>query len=202
MGQRILAILGLIGALVTLPAAAYELPMLKQPSWHELSPQQRQILAPLAAEWDQMEAVRRKKWVGIAGRYPHMTAEEQTRIQYQMREWIRLSPQQRIVAREKYKALRNAPADQRANIREQWLRYQELPGEEKLRLQEEAARQKEEARKQAHEKAKRATSVLSAKVAKPGYPVAPIQQAPAPVSTLTPKPVAPAETTPAHPKEP
>ena len=199
MGRRLLAILGLIGALFAAPVAAFDFPTLKQPSWHELSPQQRQILAPLAKDWDQMEALRRKKWVGIAGRYPHMTPDEQARIQYQMREWAKLSPQQRMLAREKYKELLKAPPDKRASMREQWERYQQLPVEERQRLQAEAEEKKALAKQQAQERARQATSVLSAKVMKPGYPVAPIQQAPAPVTTLTPAPVPAEEATPAQP---
>ena len=43
-----------------------------RPAWSELTQQQQQILAPLAPEWDRMDATRRKNWVGIAERYPKM----------------------------------------------------------------------------------------------------------------------------------
>ena len=39
---------------------------LSQPSWSELSPAQKRILAPLSGDWDKMEGFRRKKWLGIA----------------------------------------------------------------------------------------------------------------------------------------
>ena len=77
-----------------------------QPSWNQLMPQQREVLAPLAQEWDHMDAAKKRKWLGIAKRYPGMTAEEQQRMQMQMRDWYLLSPEQRQRAREKYKTIK------------------------------------------------------------------------------------------------
>lgn len=185
MGRLFIVSIGLIGALLVTPVAAFEFPSLRQPSWQELSAQQKNILAPLGPEWDAMDDARRKKWMGIAGRYPHLSQDEQTRIQSQMREWAKLTPRQRLIVREKYRAMRKIPADKRGNVREQWERYLELPEEEKQRLQEEA-RSRQRAKQQAYEKSRQATSKLSAQALKPGYPLAPIQQAPAPVITLTP----------------
>ena len=39
-----------------------------QPSWEELKPQQKEALAPLAQEWNSMDAAKKKKWLGIAKR--------------------------------------------------------------------------------------------------------------------------------------
>lgn len=189
MGRFRIAILGLTAALLVAPVSAFEFPSLRQPNWQELSPQQKQTLAPLGPEWDQMDDARRKKWVGIAARYPHLTPEEQARIQNQMREWAKLSPQQRKAVREKYKAMRKAPADKRST-RELWERYQELPEEERQRLQQEAKARAEAAalarKREAAKKARQPAPVLPAQTALPAYPIAPIQQAPAPVITLTP----------------
>jgi hypothetical protein len=113
---------------------------LAQPSWAELNPQQRQILAPLAGEWDQLESYRRKKWVGIAQRYPTMTPEEQARIRQQMTTWVHLSPEERKLARERYRTLKKAPPEKQAATRQKWEEYKELPPEEKRLLKEQAAR--------------------------------------------------------------
>ena len=43
-----------------------------QPAWTALSASQQQVLAPIQPEWDQLDTVRRKKWVAIADRYPTM----------------------------------------------------------------------------------------------------------------------------------
>ena len=45
------------------------------PAWSELKPAQKQVLAPLASEWEKMDATRRKNWVAIADRYPKMTPQ-------------------------------------------------------------------------------------------------------------------------------
>ena len=66
-----------------------------QPSWEQLKPQQREVLAPLAQEWNDMDATKRKKWLGIAKRYPGMTPSDQHRTQLQMRDWYSLTPEQR-----------------------------------------------------------------------------------------------------------
>lgn len=189
MGRHLIASIGLIIALLTPTVFAFEFPALRQPNWQELSPQQKRVLAPLAPEWNSMDDLRRKKWMGIAARYSGLTPDEQARIQSQMQEWANLSPAQRTEIREKYRALRKASAGKRQSLREQWEQYQQLPAEEKQRLQEEAARRKAELRRQARERSRQATSVLSAKVLKPGYPLAPVQQPPAPVENIVPVPV-------------
>jgi DNA polymerase IIIc chi subunit len=105
-------------------------------SWAELTPAQRQILAPLAMEWDTFEKSRQEKWLSIANRYPAMTPVEQQRVQKRMREWVALSPEQRQAARERYKDLRNAPAEEKQGLREKWETYRNLPEEEKRKLAE------------------------------------------------------------------
>ena len=70
-----------------------------KPAWSELSPSQQKVLAPLAPEWDQWDTVRRRKWVGIADRYPKMKPAEQERLQRRMEAWAKLSPAERKAAR-------------------------------------------------------------------------------------------------------
>lgn len=48
-----------------------------QPDWVELSVPQKSILAPLAKDWSKMDNIGRKKWLGIAERYPTMKQDEQ-----------------------------------------------------------------------------------------------------------------------------
>lgn len=140
MARTFLAVLAISLAL-TLPAhAGAAAASLAQPSWAELNPQQRQILEPLAGEWDQLENYRRKKWVGIAQRYPTMTPEEQARIRRRMTAWVHLSPEERKLARERYRTLKKAPPEKQAAARQKWEEYKELPPEEKRILKEQAAR--------------------------------------------------------------
>lgn len=115
-------------------------PTLGQPSWKELSAEQRVILAPLQWEWDSLEVYRRKKWIGIAQRYPAMSPEEQSRMKRRMSGWVKLTPEQRKAARNTYKSLKRASPEQKAVMPQKWQEYSQLPEDEKKRLQSEAAK--------------------------------------------------------------
>ena len=80
-----------------------------QPQWSELTVEQKTILAPLSDDWDAMEYHRQKKWLGITRRFSSMTPEEQRRIQVQMQEWCKLTPEQRRLARENFKTANKLP---------------------------------------------------------------------------------------------
>ncbi len=131
--------------LIATPGHAVVSP-LTQPNWAELSPEQKRILAPLASEWDQMESFRRKKWVGIAQRYPSLGAEEQARMQRRMTEWAKLTPEERKQARDKYKTLQKSPPEKKAVVKQKWQEYKQLPESEKARLKAEAASKQAQAR--------------------------------------------------------
>lgn len=127
-------------ALLTIlaPAQAAVTPA-PQPLWSELAIQQRQILAPLAGEWDRLESWRRKKWLEIAERFPRQSPDEQARVQRQMQAWARLSPEERKAAREAYKNIQKATPEQREALKKMWSEYQALPDDEKQKLKESAA---------------------------------------------------------------
>ena len=95
-----------------------------RPLWSELSPKQQAVLAPLAADWEGLDSTRRKKWVAIANRYPSMGSGEQQRLQDRMQAWAKLTPQERRVARDNYRALRQLPSSQRKEVRQQWQQRQ------------------------------------------------------------------------------
>lgn len=133
---------GLILAFSLLSPAQAAVPELRQPAWAELSLEQKQILSPLSRDWDKMEAYRKKKWLGIAKRYPTMKPEEQARVQRRMQDWGSLTPEQRTQARTQYKSLKTAPPEHKEAIKKKWDLYKELPDEEKKRLAEKAASKK------------------------------------------------------------
>ena len=138
MARKVLAVLGVIVGLAGVPAASAVVPPLQQPAWSELTPEQKHVLAPLAADWDSLEPYRKKKWLGIATRYPTMGTEEQARIQANMKDWARLSAEERKAAREKFKTLKKAPPETQQAVKDKWQEYRELPVEEKEKLREAA----------------------------------------------------------------
>lgn len=117
--------LGLCFALSTFSAIAAAAEK-KQPDWPQLTPEQQQILAPLASDWNNFDDRRRKKWLLTAKRYPKMKPEQQLRLQTQMQDWAKLTPEQRSIARENYKKLEKQPPEKREVIKQKWLEDRNL----------------------------------------------------------------------------
>lgn len=125
----------LLALLVMFTMSSHAAPPRKAPpSWAELSAQQQQILAPLKTDWDTLDPDGRRKWLGIAKRYPNMKPEAQERVQRRMQAWTQLSPEERRQARETYKRIAKVPPERRQALQEQWAEYQALPPEERERL--------------------------------------------------------------------
>lgn len=83
-----------------------------------------------------MENIRKKKWLGIADRYPNMKPDEQQRMQYRMREWANLTPVQRAKARSTYKDFNQLPPEQKQVVRQKWDAFTNLSPEQQRRLRE------------------------------------------------------------------
>ncbi|MGH8789647.1 MAG: DUF3106 domain-containing protein [Cupriavidus necator] len=117
---------------VTAPAAAQAAQATNaRPAWADLSPVNQRILAPLQPLWDSLPELNRHKWLRIAERYPKFSPAEQARLQARMAEWVKMTPQQRRLARENYQITRSLPAEKKA---EAWDKYQQLPEEQKKKL--------------------------------------------------------------------
>ncbi|MGH8849906.1 MAG: DUF3106 domain-containing protein [Casimicrobiaceae bacterium] len=127
-------------AALLLAAACHGTPVLAgpvtlhSPSWAELSPANQAALAPLASQWDQLDGQRKRKWLGIAERYPNMPPAQRQRVQRQMGVWVNLTPDQRRSARERFKSFKQLPPDKRREVREKWQQYQQLPPEKRREL--------------------------------------------------------------------
>jgi hypothetical protein len=91
--------------------------------WSALTPPQQKILGPLKGEWGKFDTSRRKKWVNIAESYSKMKPEQQQRLTARMQQWTKLTPQQREIAREKYKSM---SPQQRSEA--QWNKYLQSRG--------------------------------------------------------------------------
>lgn len=110
-----------------------------KPLWRSLTPAQQLALQPLQGEWDQMDGVRKQKWLQLANRFATLKPEEQQRVHERMREWVKLTPEQRELARETYTRTRKiAPEEKNAT----WESYQQLPEEQKKKLAASAAARK------------------------------------------------------------
>lgn len=117
------------------PTLAVELPGLpgsnSPMAWSRLSSADHIALAPFEPLWDSFSDERKRKWIKIASRYPKMSPEAQKRLHDRMTEWVRMTPDQRRVARENYQVSKELPRETRQNA---WKTYQQLPEEQKERL--------------------------------------------------------------------
>lgn len=102
-----------------------------KPAWAELTAAQQTALAPLAPEWDQMPLARKTKWLAIGNKFASMSPAEQQRVQKRMSEWMKLTPQQRRVARDSFTRAKKLGQDQKSA---RWEQYQQLPPEQKEEL--------------------------------------------------------------------
>lgn len=153
--------------------------LLPAPNWSALSPAQRQILAPLEADWSELDASRKSQWLEVATRFGSLAPEDQARMQERMRDWARLSPSQRQEARIGFQVAKKIDADAR---QAKWEAYQALPAEQRQQLAEKAA-------------LKQAQQASKLSPAASGKPQVSATQAksnlvPARVASLAPKPVA------------
>jgi hypothetical protein len=120
------------------PARSVVAPIaMEKPLWKDLSAPQQRALDPLKGEWDKLEGLRKQKWLEIANRYNAMKPDEQARVQERMRDWVRLTPDQRRVVRENFaRSQKVAPAPGQKSA--QWEQYQQLPEEQKKQLADKA----------------------------------------------------------------
>ena len=127
----------------TVPAAPVTAParLLPAPNWSALSTAQRQILAPLQADWNELDAARKSQWLEVASRFASLAPDDQARMQERMRDWARLSPAQRQEARIGFQVAKKIDADAR---QAKWEAYQALPPEQRQQLAEKAAQKLEQ----------------------------------------------------------
>lgn len=123
------------GALFSLPALHlnFNSPTETPLRWAQLTPQQRKILAPLAGLWDELDDVRKKKWLGIAERYPRLKPDQQEKLQARMVEWASMSAEQRRKAREQFALIKTVPNETKSRA---WESYLQLSENERKKLAE------------------------------------------------------------------
>lgn len=105
------------------------------PAFSSLTPYQAEVLKPLQPVWDEMEDVRKRKWIEIANRLPTLSDDEKGRVQQRMQEWAALTPAQRRQARDNFSEAKGRSAAER---QAQWEEYQKLSPEARQALAERA----------------------------------------------------------------
>lgn len=108
-----------------------------RPYWRDLTAEQQQTLGPLAACWDGLQDLQKRKWLVIARNQGKLSPAERAVQHSRMTEWAGLSRQQREQARFNFDEVKQVPAAER---KAKWEAYQALSEEEKRRLAESAAK--------------------------------------------------------------
>jgi hypothetical protein len=103
-------------------------------TWAQLNDGQRQILNPLASEWDTLRPWQREKMLDIARDYPKMDSSKQDLVQKRLTNWSRMTPYERENARKSHQQFQSLSADKKNELRQKWLEYQKLPESERARL--------------------------------------------------------------------
>jgi hypothetical protein len=104
-------------------SAARSLIGLVTPLWVDLTAAQQQALQPFAAQWNTYPQAEKRSWVKLADRFKSMTPDQQTKLQIRMRDWAKLTSEQRIKARSNFGMATKATQEQRVAEFEQ---YKEL----------------------------------------------------------------------------
>lgn len=109
------------------------------PAWSELTASQREVLKPLASTWPSLSQTHKRKWLEMARSYGALPAEEQSKMQGRMKEWVALSPQQRAQARLNFAKTKELSKELTAEEKKaKWEAYQSLSTEEKRKLADRA----------------------------------------------------------------
>ncbi len=114
----------------TSPARPSLLP-LAQPLWSDLSPKQREVLAPFERQWNALPSTSKRAWVKLADRVPKMRAADREKALKRIREWALLTPEQRRLARNNY---RLAKTLDREEISADWEQYSQMTPEQRAVL--------------------------------------------------------------------
>jgi hypothetical protein len=86
-------------------------------TWNKLSPLQREALAPLSSQWDQLPEPYQADMLKLTNHYERLTPEQKNRLHTRLLDWSRLTPQQRAQAREKYTAFQKVPPEKREMVK-------------------------------------------------------------------------------------
>jgi len=122
---------GHAGAPSTAAAASAARPEAGGPVWTDLSPGQRKVLAPLAIDWNGLDARSKERWIDVAGRYHKMKPDEQQRANQRMGEWAHMTVAERTQARMNFQEASSLTKEEREA---RWKAYQALPEEQKREL--------------------------------------------------------------------
>jgi hypothetical protein len=101
------------------------------PTWKELSPSQQTALSPLRKLWPEISEAQKRKWLALSVNFNERSADEQEKMQARMKDWAKLTPQQRALARLNFAEVQQVTVDERKT---KWEAYQSLSRDQREEL--------------------------------------------------------------------
>jgi hypothetical protein len=101
------------------------------PSWQSLSASQKKALAPLQKLWPEISEAQKRKWLALSVNFSDRSDEEQVKMQARMKDWAKLTSQQRAQARLNFAEVQQVTVDERKT---KWEAYQSLSSDERQEL--------------------------------------------------------------------
>lgn len=103
-------------------------------NWKNLSKENQEFLFEMRAQWDKLPETDQKKWLKVAERYKTSPPEKQEKMRQRVAAWAQLTPEERRIARENFRALKAKQSEGRSA---NWESYQTLDEEQRVRLKDE-----------------------------------------------------------------
>lgn len=101
------------------------------PTWQSLNASQKTALAPLHKLWPEINEAQKRKWLALSVNFSDRSDEEQEKMQARMKDWAKLTPQQRALARLNFAEVQQVTLDERKT---KWEAYQSLSRDERQEL--------------------------------------------------------------------
>ncbi|GGP26052.1 DUF3106 domain-containing protein [Silvimonas amylolytica] len=109
---RLTLVAGILLATLLIAPAAYADPA----EWAGLDPAQREVLAPVAGQWDQLPEDSKTTLMRVAKRYENLSPEQQDRVRDRIGQWASMSHEERERARENYRKFKAMSPAQRQQL--------------------------------------------------------------------------------------
>ncbi len=112
-------VIALCCLLVSLPACAE--------IWQKLPPAEQAALWPIYPQWNSLPESQQQNLRRLAQHYPKLTPVEKQRFLSRLSTWAKLTHEQRVAAREKYRAFNQVPKEKREQIKQMVKQKQTMP---------------------------------------------------------------------------
>jgi hypothetical protein len=126
-----------------------EQPQVPPRPWSQLTPDEKDILSPVAHDWDSFPARKQSHMLEMAQRWKGLPPERRAEIRERIDRWQHMTPEERAEARKNQQKFQDLSPAQRAKLHDAFERFRTLPPAQKQALMEKWRNQTPEQRRQA-----------------------------------------------------